>query len=361
MTFNHLIQIVPTLISGDAISNYAQIINKFCLNHGILSTLVANHTAQDFPIRTISFDKWRTTPLSSPENSTILYHHSIGSECADALVTMGNILAPCRRMMYFHNITPPEFFDKNMTDAIKSWEGFEQLDRLRPMFGENTFAASKFSARTLTERGWSQVTVLPLALDAETAKQLEKTAQSNPEKDDTLLFVGCLLPHKRVETLIRAIKYIRSEPSCSTVRLVVVGDRTADLTYTQTLTAMAEQLFGADAADIIRFTGKLPQEELIGQYSRSRAFVTASRYEGFCMPLVEAMCAMLPIVAVESGAISETLAGGAGLVVDDDDAIFAEACITVLNDKSLQEKMIRAQQQQKLRFSENNLSRMLLQ
>ena len=70
------------------------------------------------------------------------------------------------------------------------------------------------------------------------------------------------------------------------------------------------------------------------------------------MPLVEAMFASLPIVAMNFGAIGETLKGGTGLFVDSDDcSVFAEACITVLGDVTLQQKIISAQQNARNRFT----------
>ena len=59
------------------------------------------------------------------------------------------------------------------------------------------------------------------------------------------------------------------------------------------------------------FTGPVPDEDLAAFYRWADVYVSLSEHEGFCVPLVEAMAADVPILAYAAGAVPETL-GGAG-------------------------------------------------
>ena len=60
------------------------------------------------------------------------------------------------------------------------------------------------------------------------------------------------------------------------------------------------------------FTGPVPDAELAAYYRMASAYVSLSEHEGFCVPLVEAMAADLPVLAYGAAAVPETL-GGAGI------------------------------------------------
>ena len=68
-------------------------------------------------------------------------------------------------------------------------------------------------------------------------------------------------------------------------------------------------------AEPIRFLGFVPDKDLHGLMGAARGLLYPSLYEGFGLPVVEAMAAGLPVVASRSGAVSE-LAEGAALLVD---------------------------------------------
>ena len=61
------------------------------------------------------------------------------------------------------------------------------------------------------------------------------------------------------------------------------------------------------------FTGPVPDEDLGAFYRWADAYVSLSEHEGFCVPLVEAMAADVPVLAYAAGAVPETL-GGAGVL-----------------------------------------------
>jgi glycosyltransferase involved in cell wall biosynthesis len=76
----------------------------------------------------------------------------------------------------------------------------------------------------------------------------------------------------------------------------------------------------------VRMLGRVPEEHLPGLYAGARAFVLASRHEGFGLPCLEAMAAGTPVVASTAGALPETC-GGAALLADPDDPVELAAAV----------------------------------
>src|SRR5205807_1108522 len=69
----------------------------------------------------------------------------------------------------------------------------------------------------------------------------------------------------------------------------------------------------------LHLLGHVPAAQLRDAYQVADAFVMPSRHEGFCIPVIEALSAGLPVVAARAGALSETV-GSAGLTFTPDDA-----------------------------------------
>jgi glycosyltransferase involved in cell wall biosynthesis len=85
----------------------------------------------------------------------------------------------------------------------------------------------------------------------------------------------------------------------------------------------------------VRPLGYVADDLLPGLFAGARAFVLASRNEGFGLPCLEAMAAGVPVVAGNSGALPETCAGAALLVDPDDPAAIAEAVVQAVEDEDL--------------------------
>lgn len=141
-----------------------------------------------------------------------------------------------------------------------------------------------------------------------------------------VLHVGDLHARRDLPMLLGAVMRVRStEPRLAALRLVLVGkdrEHVADR-----LKALARE--AGQPTAIVHLDG-VNDDELLGWYRGAGAFAYPSRYEGFGLPLVEAMACGTPVVAADEGATPEVLAGAGILCPPGDQAAFAEAIAGVL-------------------------------
>lgn len=154
-----------------------------------------------------------------------------------------------------------------------------------------------------------------------------------------ILSVGALDRRKNLTGLFRACARLGGPP------LVVVGGGSGDGSDAP---AEAAKL---GLANRVQFLGRVDDETLATLYSGAEVFVFPSFYEGFGLPVVEAMACGAPVVASNSSSIPE-VAGDAALLVDphDPDAI-AEAIAAVLSAPALRQTMIRKGFERARRFT----------
>ena len=151
---------------------------------------------------------------------------------------------------------------------------------------------------------------------------------------DYVLTVGTVAPHKNLLTLVEAMKILRKRGELS-FQLLAVGAKSRK----DTRLFKALQSSGLTGEDI-RFLGYVPDEDLPVLYSGSCLFVFPSLYEGFGLPLVEAMACAVPIVASNTSSIPEVVGDAALLVPPTEPEAFAEAILRVRSDTELRKAMI---------------------
>lgn len=144
-----------------------------------------------------------------------------------------------------------------------------------------------------------------------------------------LLFVGTLEPRKNVVRLVEAYARL-SKPRPP---LFLVGGK--GWLYRE-IFARIESL---GLQNEVQCVGYVPAEDLPGWYNAAELFVYPSLYEGFGLPVLEAMACGTPVVASRSSSLPEVV-GQAGMLVDPTDVEALRAALeSVLQDPSLRETM----------------------
>lgn len=143
-----------------------------------------------------------------------------------------------------------------------------------------------------------------------------------------ILNVGTVETRKNLLTLIKALPQVHPD-----YQLVVVGKRTAyaDLVY--------QEIERLGLKDRVLFLQNVPFDELPSIYQMADAFVYPSLYEGFGIPIIEALYSGIPVIAA-TGSCLEEAGGEDSLYVSPlDHTALASGINTVLNTPALAEKM----------------------
>ena len=143
----------------------------------------------------------------------------------------------------------------------------------------------------------------------------------------TILHVGDLHPRRNVGVLIDAVAWLRAHhPELASLTLTLVGRDAGDAAPLRARALAA----GLDTPAAVRFVDDADDETLREWYRLASVFAYPSRYEGFGLPVLEAMASGVPVVASTAASLPEVV-GDAGLLVDPlDTRAWSEAFASVL-------------------------------
>lgn len=243
----------------------------------------------------------------------VYFHFSTGeAQVLDAVSS-----AAGRKVLKFHNITPPEFFSMWSDDlAEASRTGRREMARVAAMPWELVLADSAFN---LAEIGACVQAGTPRAVLApfhDTDDLLACGGLPAPVGElPRLLTVGRLAQSKGHPFLLRVMRYLVHDLAMPAVLDIVGKPDHRLLAYWRLLEAMVRE-FALEP--YVSFHGEIPAAALAERYSQAAVFLCASEHEGFCVPIVEAMAFGVPVVALRTTAVPETI-GDAGLMWDERD------------------------------------------
>ena len=166
-----------------------------------------------------------------------------------------------------------------------------------------------------------------------------RQAEAEPRERRYILSVGSIEARKNTMLAVKALPYLPDD-----LTLTLVGKHTP---YTDELLAYAE---ANGLAHRVKVMHGVSDEQLPALYAGAEAFVYPSRYEGFGIPIIEAINCGLPVVAC-TGSCLEEAGGPDSLYVDPDDAeAMANAIRQVLRGAEGREQRITASQSYIRRF-----------
>ena len=176
-----------------------------------------------------------------------------------------------------------------------------------------------------------RISVVPGGVDGRFAAATAGPAATRPRP-----YVLCVAAHtarKNLSALVPAARALAAEG----VELLVVGGHRPQ--------------FAAEAGlDGLILLGAVNDDELPGLYAGAEAFVLPSVYEGFGLPVVEAMAAGTPVVCADTSALPET-AGGAARLVPPEAGALRDALLDLLGDPAAQAELRARGRTRAARFS----------
>ena len=316
--------LTPLLTTADAISNDLYGMQAVLKKHGHDVRLFANE------IKARGVEASPATKIKDflrGADDLLIYHYSMGWNFGLQLLHD----VPCRTVVKYHNITPPEFFSGISVDYENVCRhGREQIKNIARAGCDLYLADSEYNASELLQEGVDECFVVApfhhvdkLELLAPDAHVLDQYVNDRVN----ILMVGRVAPNKGHAALIDALAVYQREYNPD-ARLLIVGKEDEPLAkYSQWLRELVVSL---GLEESVVFAGAVSDEQLKAYYLAADFFMLTSRHEGFCVPLVEAMALKVPIIACASSAIPATV-GQAGLVWKECNPYLLAASIDHLN------------------------------
>lgn len=338
-------QWIPAAHRGDAIGDSARRVRQLLRAQGYRSEIYALTIDDDM--------REDARPFEDPEarrGDLTIFHFAVPS-----LMTAAFAALPGGRVLQYHNVTPAHFFAPYDPGLFR----IAALGRHEAAtLAEHTdlaLADSEFNRRELEAMGFRRTAVMPIAVD--TARLTSAPLHPALEKIlrdglTNFLYVGRIVPNKRIEDIIRLAEQFKRYIDAQ-YRFIFVGRTDGLPRYYAAVRSLIERFEMLPERFV--FPGVVSDWELAAYYRTASVYISMSEHEGFCVPLIEAMAADVPVLAYASTAVPETL-GGAGVLFDTKDMEYvAELLGQLAFDPELRESVLQRQRERLRDFSDETL------
>ena len=342
-------QVLASLAYGDAIGNVVFGARRALVAAGYESEIIVE--TADPRLEHLTMD-YRDMVSEVAADDLLIHHFSLGSRASRTAFA-----TPSRMILAYHNITPPQYFLGEHEELVRlCYHGRRELLAYRSRV-DLALGASEFNRRELDAMGFSPTGVLPVVADFSHLDVPPDPRIADAYDDDVVnvVFVGRLIPNKRPDNLIRHFHAYRTAFN-PRARLILAGSHSHFGGYLAELHAFAARLGVRD----VHILGHVTNEELTALYDVADVFLCASEHEGFCVPIVEAFYKRVPVVALASTAVPDTMDGG-GLLYDTSAPLEVAGLLNaVLTDEDLEDRVLRAQDAALDRMRTRDFPRILL-
>ena len=342
-------QWVPAAHRGDAIGDSARRVRDLLRGMGHDSDLFALTIDDD-----LTGDVRPFSDGSAGRGDLTIFHFALPSPMTAAFASLDG-----GRILQYHNITPAAFFAPYDPALFRlAALGREELSTLAGRV-DLALGDSEYNRRELESLGFAPTGVFPIAVDTSRITQRVDRPALERILDDELvnfLFVGRIAPNKKIEDHIQlAEQYKRNVDAY--YRFIFIGRYDVVPRYYSTIRALMSQYRLLN--DRFIFTGPVPDEDLAVYFRHAAVYISMSEHEGFCVPLVEAMAADVPIMAYAAAAVPDTL-GGAGVQFAPKDIEYAaELLASLAFDDDLRARVIAGQRRRLADFGDARIVREL--
>lgn len=343
-------QWVPAAHRGDAIGDSARRMREMLRAAGHQSDIFALTIDDE-----LRGDVRQFSEAASREGDVTMFHFALPSPMTEAFASL-----PGGRVLQYHNITPAEYFAPYDPGLFRlAALGRRELQTLAGRV-ELALGDSEFNRQELQALGFTATGVLPIAVNTERITDAPPRPALEKILSDGLinfLFVGRIVPNKRIEDHIRLAEVYKRYVD-SYYRFIFVGRYDGIPRYYSQVRALIAQY--QMLPDRFWFTGPVPDEDLAAFYRWADVYVSLSEHEGFCVPLVEAMSADVPVLAYAAGAVPETLGGAGVLFTPKDLELAAETMGMLVYDRPFRDAVIAGQRRRLADFAPSQIASRLM-
>jgi glycosyltransferase involved in cell wall biosynthesis len=202
---------------------------------------------------------------------------------------------------------------------------------------DRLIALSQHEANLLAQVGVApeRIVVLPNAVDL-TPFEEQRIENREQRIENMVLFIGQLVPRKAFDVLARAMPAVVR--ACPAVRFVLVSHNR------QGEGELLRLVEAGGVSKYVELRGRVSEEEKLALLSEAAVVAAPSRYEGFGIPLIEAMAAGCPLVTTDVAACNEIVQHERNglLAAYDDPESLAAAIVRLLQDRELAQRLAAA-------------------
>ncbi|WP_244613331.1 glycosyltransferase [Methylosinus sp. Ce-a6] len=332
---------------GDAVTNSMFYMQELLEEYSIPSRIFVEHRDPRLADRLSLIGEFRPRP-----DDVLIIHHSMGHDILPMLTHLN-----CRKILHYHNVTPPSFFESGSFIRRYAAKGLQMLDEFRDhVLGAS--ADSNFNAAELRSRGYANPVTIPALRDY--APLRTQPFDPEPHYYETpryqLLFVGRINPNKGQLHLVEFMERY-ADAFEYPLHLTLVGRLNEAEPYAQQLLAAVQR---AKLQDRITITGHVSEAGLLGHYRAADAYVSMSEHEGFGVPLLEAMAFDVPVIAYDTSAIGDTMGGAGVLLKSTRPAELAERLDWLFSDRRNRRHVLRGQRRRLMDFDRASVAARLV-
>jgi L-malate glycosyltransferase len=346
MTINHW---VPAAHKGDAIGDSARRVR------GLLRAM--GHEAEVYALTIdddLRHDVRRFDDPAARRGDLTIFHYALPSPMTEAFTGLSR-----GRVLQYHNVTPAAYFAPYDPALFRlATLGRRELAGLAGRV-DLALGDSEYNRRELETLGFAPTGVFPIAVDTARITGPRDRPALDRTLDDGLvnfLFVGRIAPNKKIEDHIRLAEVYKRYVDAY-YRFIFVGRVDVVPRYYSMIRALMVEYRLRN--DRFVFTGPISDDELAVYYRHAAVYISLSEHEGFCVPLVEAMAADVPVLAYAAAAVPDTLGGAGVQFAPKDLELAAELLGELAFDDRLRGQVIAGQRRRLADFGDARITREL--
>lgn len=295
----------PVWLHGDGVGHDVEGMARAFLSAGCTVAVYAHHYAP--PYQSWRPDKAYVRDLLDDPETLLIHHHSIGDQENEALLKNAQSRI---RVMRYHNVTPPEFFEGYSDDWVRNCDNGRRITPELVRYCTDFSVPSLYDARDLVHAGApvDRIAYCPYFHKLEDFDRTVPTASvlDKLQGDDrfNVLFLGRRVNNKGHLHLIRAIgAYVRNYDDRIVLHLVGSSDNSLKRYDEEILAEIAAHSLDQN----VILYDKLAFPDIVAFYKGCDAFLCMSEHEGFCIPVIEAEYCGLPVLAHYRRGVPEAL------------------------------------------------------